>query len=148
MTDARLLFSLRLRSDPELLCVVRSVLERLTQILGFTAAEGRSVIIAVDEALTNIIRHAYQARRGRPIEMAFRRTRRDQEARSGLEITLIDYGPAIDRAKLRGRPLDEVRPGGLGLHFIQQSMDIVKYRRTGGTNQLRLVKYPSGETSG
>lgn len=106
------------------------------------------MIIAVDEALANIIRHAYHGRRGRPIEMSFRRARRPQQAKPGLEMTLTDYGPAIDRAKLSGRPLDDVRPGGLGLHFIRQSMDIVKYRRTGGTNQLRLVKYSSGQTSG
>jgi anti-sigma regulatory factor (Ser/Thr protein kinase) len=39
------------------------------------------------------------------------------------------------------RALEEVKPGGLGLHFIQKSMDIVEYKRTNGTNRLRLVKY-------
>jgi serine/threonine-protein kinase RsbW len=42
---------------------------------------------------------------------------------------------------LRGRRLDEIKPGGLGLHFIRQSMDIVEYQREGSTNQFRLVKY-------
>jgi len=42
---------------------------------------------------------------------------------------------------LRGRRLDEIKPGGLGLHFIRQSMDIVEYQRAGNTNQFRLVKY-------
>ncbi len=41
------------------------------------------------------------------------------------------------------RELEEVRPGGLGLHFIQQSMDVVQYKRANGTNRLRLVKYVS-----
>jgi anti-sigma regulatory factor (Ser/Thr protein kinase) len=39
------------------------------------------------------------------------------------------------------RALEEVKPGGLGLHFIQKSMDIVEYKRANGTNRLRLVKY-------
>jgi anti-sigma regulatory factor (Ser/Thr protein kinase) len=39
------------------------------------------------------------------------------------------------------RALEEIRPGGLGLHFIRQSMDIVEYNRVNGTNRLRLVKF-------
>ena len=54
---------------------------------------------------------------------------------------LCDRGPAIEREKLCGRALDDLKPGGLGLHFIQQSMDIVEYKRANGTNRLRLVKY-------
>ena len=50
-------------------------------------------------------------------------------------------GQRIDTAKLCGRKLDEIRPGGLGLHFIRQAMDTVEFTRVGRTNQLRLVKY-------
>jgi anti-sigma regulatory factor (Ser/Thr protein kinase) len=39
--------------------------------------------------------------------------------------------------------LDDVKPGGLGLHFIQESMDIVEFKHADGTNRLRLVKYLS-----
>jgi len=42
---------------------------------------------------------------------------------------------------LKGRPLNEIRPGGLGLHFIRQSMDVVEFSRKNGKNQLRMVKY-------
>jgi len=54
---------------------------------------------------------------------------------------LQDEGAAPDPAKLKARPLEEIRPGGLGLHFIQQSMDVVEFSRKKGKNQLRLVKY-------
>ena len=49
----------------------------------------------------------------------------------------------LDPAKLKGRPLNEIRPGGLGLHFIRQSMDVVEFSRKNGKNQLRMVKYLS-----
>jgi anti-sigma regulatory factor (Ser/Thr protein kinase) len=42
---------------------------------------------------------------------------------------------------LRGRPLEEIRPDGLGLHFIRQAMDTVEFTREGPTNRLRLVRY-------
>jgi anti-sigma regulatory factor (Ser/Thr protein kinase) len=138
-----LLLKLELPSNPELLCVVRGALERLTETFGFPASECRSVTRAVDEAITNIMRHAYAGKRDLPIGMYCRRVRQRSKpgVLAGLEILLCDRGPAVDPSKLRGRCLDEIKPGGLGLHFIRQSMDTVVYKRTRGTNFFRLVKY-------
>jgi serine/threonine-protein kinase RsbW len=141
-----LLLKLELLSNPSMLCVVRGAMERITEeIFGFPAPECRSITRAVDEALTNIMRHAYRGREDQPIEMVCRRIRqRGTGPRGdGLEILLRDQGPAVDPAKLRGRRLDDIKPGGLGLHFIRQSMDTVEFRRERGMNQLRLVKYLS-----
>src|SRR5579862_3266870 len=115
------LLRLELLSNPEMLCVVRSAVMRLTEELGFPAEECRALTRAVDEALANIIRHAYDDRPDQPIELLCRRlqTRPGGTQRTGIEIVLIDRGAAADRKKLCGRPLDDVRPGGLGLHFIQ-----------------------------
>lgn len=137
------LLKLELHSDPQLLCVVRGALERLTEVFGFSPPDRRSVTRAVDEALTNIMRHCYNGRLDQPIEVYCTRVQRQGSAPGalGLEILLCDTGPAVDPAKLRGRRLDEIKPGGLGLHFIRQSMDTVEYRRAGDTNEFRLVKY-------
>jgi len=138
-----LLLRLEMHSDPSLLCAVRGAVERLTESFGFTAPDCRAVTRAVDEALTNIIRHAYGGRPDQPIEMFFRSVHRHANTKSsdGLEIELCDRGPSIERAQLCIRELEEVKPGGLGLHFIQQSMDVVEFKRAKGTNRLRLVKY-------
>ena|SRR5215813_7717175 len=137
------LLKLELHSDPQLLCVVRGALERLTEVFGFSPSDRRSVTRAVDEALTNIMRHGYGGQVDQLIEVHC--TRLASHAASGqgdgLQILLCDYGPEIDPTKLRGRRLDEIKPGGLGLHFIRQSMDQVEYRRSGGANQFRMVKY-------
>jgi serine/threonine-protein kinase RsbW len=139
-----LLLKLELRSNPNLLCVIRGAVERLTEAFGFSEPERRSVTRAVDEALGNVMRHAYGGRLDRPIAVHFRRVRRRSKGRhdEGLEVILCDQGPAIDKAKLCGRNLDEIRPGGLGLHFIREAMDTVEFTRVGRTNQLRLIKYP------
>ena len=138
-----LLLKLELHSNPNLLCVVRGAMERLTEVFGFSAPECRSVTRAVDEALTNIMRHSYQGQLDRPIEVYCRRVsqRSRAERGEGFEILLSDRGPAVDPAKLRGRRLDEIKPGGLGLHFIRQSMEVVEFKRARGKNQLRLRKY-------
>lgn len=140
----RLLLRLELRSDPSLLCAVRGAVERLTEGFGFSAEECRAITRAVDEALTNIIRHSYQGAPDRPIELKIRATRQRPQGREfteGLEILLTDHGPAIDPKNLCGRALDDVKPGGLGLHFIKQSMDIVEFKRADEANCLRLVKF-------
>ncbi len=103
------LLKLELHSDPQLLYVVRGALERLTEVFGFSPPDRRSVTRAVDEALTNIMRHCYNGRTDQPIQLYCKRV--------------------------------QIKPGGLGLHFIRQSMDTVEYQRVGTINQFRLVKY-------
>lgn len=137
-----LLLKLELQSNPEMLGVVRHALGQLAATLGFSTAACRAVVLAVDEALTNIMRHAYRGEGGHPIRAWFRRIDYHEggRPRKALEIVLEDRGKKVDGAKLCGRPLEEVRPGGLGLHFINESMDSVEFRRRLGRNQVRLIK--------
>ena len=146
MGEGSLLLRMEFESNPAMLCVVRGAVTQLTEKLGFAEPECHAIVRAVDEALTNIIRHAYRGQAGRPIEASFRsiRVRHDGKQRDGLEILLEDQGVRVDRAKLRGRPLEEIRPGGLGLHFIRESMDTVEFRHRKGKNRLRLVKLFQG----
>jgi serine/threonine-protein kinase RsbW len=134
---------LALYSNPRLFSAVRGAVERLTETLGFTAVQCRSITRAVDEAVTNIVRHSYGNRLDKPITMYFRSTQRRHqgEVQHGLEILLCDRGPEVDASNLKGRPLEEIRPGGLGMHLIHQAMDSVEFTRQGATNRLRLVKY-------
>ncbi len=137
-----LLLKMELRSNPETLGVVRDALGKLAETLGFPEKECRAVVLAVDEALTNIIRHAYQGKTEQPIEASFRRIHvaRDGLCRPALEIVLEDRGIRVNAEQLCGRALEDIRSGGLGLHFIRESMDAVEFRRRWGRNQLRMVK--------
>jgi len=132
---------MELRSNPDMLCVVRNALSELTAKLGFSESECRAVVLAVDEALTNIIRHAYLGDPEQSIEASFHRIHVEGDGKSGdaLEIVLEDSG-VTPPEKMCGRALEDVRPGGLGLHFIRESMDTVEFSRNNGKNQLRLVK--------
>jgi len=137
-----LLLKVELRSNPETLCIVRNALAQLAETLGFSDTDRRSVVLAVDEALTNIIRHAYQGKPEQPIEVSCRRIQaaRDGVLKPALEIVVEDRGAAVDAKKLCGRPLEDLRAGGRGLHFMRESMDAVEFRRRWGRNQLRMVK--------
>lgn len=137
------LLRLELPSDPGILCVVRSAMMRLTEEMGFPAAECRALTRAVDEALANVICHAYGGRPEQLIGLFCRRleSRRNGQPRAGLEILVEDHGASTDCEHLCGRSLGDLRPGGLGLHFIRSSVDVVQYKSNGGRNRLRLVKY-------
>jgi len=145
-----MLLKLELQSNPEALCLVRATVERAAEVLHFTDTDARAIVRSVDEALTNVMRHAYGGREGLPIELSCSKLKESSARKSGLEIVLQDEGVAPDPSKLKGRPLDEIRPGGLGLHFIQQSMDVVEFSRKKGKNQLRMVKYlsPASQRAG
>ncbi len=126
---------LELPSDPRLLCVVRSAVNQLAQVVGFSEEDCRAITVAVDEAMTNIIRHAYHNRRDQPIELVC------QSSGDGIEFLLTDHGKSTNPSKLCGRSLDEVRPGGLGTHIIRQVMNRVEYKALPNQNCLRLVKH-------
>ncbi len=126
---------LEISSDPELLSVVRSAVTQFAIVVGLPEAECRAVTLAVDEALANIMRHAYHNRRGQPISVTC------EHGEDRLEFLLRDRGTGVSPAKLRGRSLEDVRPGGLGMHFMNEIMDEVEYARKGEWNDLKLVKY-------
>jgi len=147
LSRARLLLRMELRSNPEVLCVVRSAVTRLAELLGFSESDNNLVILALDEALTNIIRHAYQGQRERCIEATFRLLEVPGSGvpQQAFEIVLQDEGLPADVKRLNPPPLqeapvEELKPGGLGLHFIRTNMDKVEFRRRDGRNVLRLVK--------
>lgn len=150
--DAGLLLKLELQSNPESLCVVRATVERAAEVLHFADSNARAIVRSVDEALANVMRHAYGGRAGLPIEVFCKKvqSKGTEGKQEGLEIVLQDKGAPPDPKKFKSRPLDEIRPGGLGLHFIRESMDVVEFRRKKGKNQLRLVKYlsPSEQDTG
>jgi anti-sigma regulatory factor (Ser/Thr protein kinase) len=141
-----ILLKLELQSNPQLLCVVRAAVQRLAEVFGFSAQGRRSVTRAVDEALTNIIRHSYRGLLDQPVAIYFRQVRRriDRGADWGLEIQIWDRGLKFDPAKVPVRQLKKIRPGGLGLQFIRKAVDSVEYTRVGRSNRLRLVKYLPG----
>ncbi len=145
MSQSTLLLKLSLLSDPKLLCAVRAAVGEVTVIFGFRDAEVRSIVLAVDEALTNVIRHAYRGAYDRPIQVSFYRDRvkTGKRLQDALKIQIVDRGTPVDSEQLVGRALDDIRPGGLGLHFIRETMDSVTFRHAGGRNYLRLIKSPT-----
>jgi anti-sigma regulatory factor (Ser/Thr protein kinase) len=113
----------------------------IANVVGFGEEDCRAITLAVDEAITNIIRHAYGGKAGGDIEIEFNQLDGTNGEKPGLEILLLDHGVEPEPDALKGRPPGELRSGGLGLHFMRQSMDTVVHTRVGSTNRLCMVKF-------
>lgn len=127
--------SIEFTSDPLLLCGIRAAVERFAQQSGFDEEQSRLVTLAVDEAVSNVIRHAYNQRGGAPIVLHLSRSA------ARVEIVLLDEGREANLRRMKIPSPQELRPGGRGIHFIRSIMDEVEYQRLPGQNRLRLVKY-------
>ncbi|HEV2499038.1 MAG TPA: ATP-binding protein [Terriglobia bacterium] len=126
---------MRMPSDPRLLPVVRSAISEFAAVWGFDEVQCRSITLAVDEALSNVIRHAYKNRCDCEVELNC------QAHTDCLEVTFVDRGEPADPSRLCAQPLDEVALCGRGTHIIREIMDEVCYERVGEGNRLRLKKY-------
>ena len=121
-------------TDLRFLSVVRAAVGELGTACGMPEKDSCKVTLAVDEALTNIIRHAYHGEAGRPIEVTC------QAFPDRLEFRLLDQGEPPDPVRLQGQPLNDRALGGRGCHLIRMIMDEVVYERVPDGNQLRLTK--------
>lgn len=98
-----------------------------------------AVQLAVDEAATNIIEHAYGGEGDDKIECIC------ELVPEGLQLILVDYGRVFNPEDVpepdTDAPLEEVKPRGLGLFFMRRMMDEVKFdfsKRSG--NRVIMLK--------
>ncbi len=121
-------------SHPGNLCVMRQFVREFMEKCSFTEAEKDLMVLGIDEACTNIIRYAYNHEETHLIAMVCEKLSRS------VRFRLRDYGAQVDPAKLQGRPLDAIQPGGLGLHIIRRAFDKADYHLKKTGTELVLTK--------
>jgi anti-sigma regulatory factor (Ser/Thr protein kinase) len=121
-------------SRPCCLPIVRATVGQLAAMVGWNEAESRAITLAVDEALANVIRHAYHGRTDERIELHC-------HAREGeLRFRLRDTGDPPDPAMICAREVGCDKIGGLGTHIIRDVMDTVSYETGQEGNWFLAVK--------
>ncbi|MFQ5571149.1 MAG: ATP-binding protein [Rhodothermales bacterium] len=101
--------------------------------------------IAVDEACTNVIEHAYGGQSDREVDIAI------IIDADKFTIRIRDKGLPFDQSTYQEPDLLELtrhrKGGGLGVHIIRRLMDRVEYRKRGRVNEIRLTKYRNSQRS-
>lgn len=130
--------SLRIAAELENLGTIRRFVQQAAEALESDPAAIPDVLLAVDEATTNIIIHGY---RGRPGLIELEVSRADD----ALVIRLHDHAAPFDPTEVPPPdltlPLDQRPVGGMGIYLMQQLMDEVTYHTTPqGGNWLTMLK--------
>jgi anti-sigma regulatory factor (Ser/Thr protein kinase) len=121
-------------SDPRFLSIARKLVSEVSTICGLSDEESQGVTLALDEAVANVIRHAYKNRYDQEIEL-------DCQANAErIVFRLLDEGEPPDPARICGQPLNDVSLSGRGTHLMKAIMDEMSYQQSSGKNELRLVK--------
>ncbi len=118
---------------PEKLPEIRRFIERWAQFAGFGDTVAGQVVMACDEACTNILRHGYQGVPG-PVTVTA------QTTDTALLVQIADTAPPANPDKIKGRELSDLRPGGLGTVVLEKVFDEVKYTPLDQGNRLALSK--------
>ena len=142
----RTVHTLTVPSSTHQLEKVRRFVEVHAQQAHLPAGAVEDVRIAVDEACSNIIKHAYGETGEQPIDIAVivapnRFTVRIRDRGRPFDPTRYEEPDVVKLARRR-------RGGGLGVYLMRQLMDQVEYRTRGNTNEVRLTKYRNGQENG
>lgn len=124
-------------------------IESLTEALrgwserhGIPARTVNSIILMLDELLTNVVMHGYGDDDSGEIEVTV------LPVTNGVEVIIRDSAPAFDPFSIAEPDttldIDERDIGGLGVHFVRKMADNFAYRRDADFNEVRFSKsFPS-----
>lgn len=138
---------IEIRSDPCELLGVRDRVRRWTVANGWSETQVSEIVLAIDEAISNVIEHAYDGSLDHPIQLSMRTVPVEEDPRGGAEIRIRDFGRQVDPECIRSRPLDEVRDGGLGVYLIQSMMSSVEYTPANDRGMILLLRKHKDHTA-
>lgn len=118
---------------------VRRFVERHARAAQLSREAIEQLKIAVDEACTNVIKHAYRGEAVHEIDIAVL-VKPDR-----FTVRIRDQGRAFQPACYEEpnifKAVQRRRAGGFGVHIMRRLMDQVEYRTYGETNEVSLTKY-------
>ncbi|MFC7372763.1 anti-sigma B factor RsbW [Fictibacillus iocasae] len=128
-------------AKPDFVGVVRLTISGIANRMGFAFDEIEDIKIAVSEACTNVVNHAYSDAELGQIRIGCNL----HEDR--LEVTVVDQGKSFDYNKVTenlgpvdGKPVEQLTEGGLGLFLIETLMDKVEISGEAGVIVM-MTKY-------
>jgi serine/threonine-protein kinase RsbW len=136
-------------NDTRHLVKIREVVQEAAAQVPFDKREVGRIVLAVDEAVSNIMEHAYEDQENNEGDI---RVTIDADC-SKMEVVICDSGKEFNPESIQVPDISEhVQRGkkkGLGIFLMRQIMDEVKYTFVQGIrNELRMVKYVRSQGGG
>lgn len=130
--------SITIPSKTELLKMVVELTKHIATINQFRSVDSQKIALAVDEAITNVIKHSYLWKKDKDIRLEFFTNDK------GLKIKIIFTGipPVLSREGVDlGKYIKEKRKSGLGLELMRKIMDSVEYKTVDDINYCEMIKW-------
>ena len=132
-------------SDTVYVHLAITVASNAAAIAGFDKSAAGKVAVATDEAVTNVIKHAYGGKTNKFITLKATITP------ESLTLKVVHTGKALTNEDIKlpvmSDYIKERRKGGLGLYIMKQFMDEVNYL-VGKEHCCKMTKYRNQEKSG
>lgn len=117
---------------------IRRFVSKAARAVGFAECDGYKIVLAVDEACSNIIRHGYGQNTNEKLHIVI------QSSGNQFTVTVNDNGKSYDPRK---HPVPDTnaylaarKSGGLGIKLMHLLVDEIKYEQSDGANKLVLIK--------
>ena len=135
LQPAPLLLDLTTPSDAVRIRDVRHAVESFAKVAGLSEAASDSLGLCLNEALANVIRHAYEGAPDKPIRVIA-----EAPAPSTVRVSVRDWGNGVDPSQMPAKPRDPLEPGGIGLVCLKELMDEVLFTPQPDGMLLTLTK--------
>lgn len=130
--------TITVEASTEHLTEVRNFAGEQAKAWGFTQDERADIRLAVDEAFTNIIEHAYEDNPHQYIDLEIEYS--DEQIR----VSLYDSGQSFCEKNYKKpnikKRIKQKKRGGVGVHLIKKLMDEVDYIHRRDRNEIRMIK--------
>jgi anti-anti-sigma factor len=131
---------LRIQSNTDQVAETRRAVEQFARDVGFLEHAVGEIGLCLNEALANVIRHAYRNIPEKPINIKV------EYADSALKLTIRDWGTGENPAAQLQKDRDPLTPGGIGLVCLRKLMNDITYSPQPDGMLLTLIKCREGGT--
>ncbi|MBY6024573.1 anti-sigma B factor RsbW [Priestia aryabhattai] len=133
---------MKIPAKPDYVAIIRLTLSGVANRMGFSYDDIEDMKIAISEACTNAVQHAYKENENGEVKVGF------GLFSDRLEIMVVDKGESFDFEELKEKigpyetaeEVEMLPEGGLGLYLIETLMDEVKMMNSKGVT-LMMTKY-------
>lgn len=133
---------LKIPSRPVFIKKTRQVIDEICARSGFSEKKTQELKLAINEAIANIIQHAYENDPDQTIYLYF------LILPERVEVILRDFGKKPQNGNPKSRSLDDLKDKGLGIFFMEKYVDFMNFSFSDEVgNQLKFIKYKNLDAS-
>jgi len=128
-------------SSTENLAVIRKFIQSAANQFGISEDDTGKILLSVDEACTNIIRHAYKNNPKGKIKIQLLINKSFDTLKIIIEDNGVHFNPKTIPEPDLTEYLHQKKVGGLGMFLMKKIMDKVSYKTlSDGKNKLLMIK--------